>query len=918
MVLALLPRATTASVATMLLIASCTLLLAAPVRAQGGVMPDTTRFQQDILVEGVFNEPTEIAVMRDGRVLIAERRGTLKLYDPQRRDARDIAGLPAMNTTDENGFIGLALDPGFEKNHWIYVNHSPAIGDRHRLSRFTLEGDSLRDERQMFDVKIDAGCCHTGGSIAFDRVGNLFVSYGDNSSPFIAGDFAPIDPTPGRELADALRSAGNTQDLRGKILRIRPTAEGTYTIPAGNLFAKPEEGRPEIYVMGNRNPYRISVDSHTGFLYWGEIGPDARADSTLGPRGYDEVNQARRAGNFGWPMFIADNQPYRNYNFTTKELFDFFDPAHPVNTSPHNTGAKVLPPPQPAMIYYPYAKSDKFPAVGDGGRAAMAGPVYHASDYASSRVKLPDYYDGKFINYEWMRGWMMATTLDANGDYVRMEPMLSQFRFDHPSDVEMGPDGSLYVMEYGTYWFAKNTNARLSRITYHPDNRPPVARITATNIVGAAPLTTQLSADSSFDRDAGDSLRFVWSIPGMRDSEGPRLSHTFTAAGTHRVRLRVRDRSGAESAAFVDVKVGNSPPKVALTVSGNRSFYWNDPAVNYRVDVTDAEDTRNGRRIDPRRLAVTLAYQPAGTSGNVPGHRSAPGAGGLELFKQSDCLGCHAMDRSSVGPAYKQVALRYAKRPDATVYLMNKIASGGSGVWGDRAMPSHASLSPELRRAMAEYILSLGVAHPSLPPLGQVALDKHATAPGGVYRLAASYADLPRKGIASLSDSAVVLLRPSTMLPSDAIDMRRIGLRNNKASDSTARLLATVYEDSAFLSLGRLDLTGIERVTFDLQSPRSLYPYSLELRSDGLSGPLLGRSDITPTTADMWYRQSLPISMSGEVPLYVVVRSSVQGIGQFKPVVTIDGMHFERSAAADSAGRHVRGPGNARREVPRN
>ena len=893
-------RPRTASFRMVLLAASGALLAAAPVRAQGRIMPDTSRFQQDVLVEGVFNEPTEIAVMHDGRVLIAERRGTLKLYDPRRQDARDIAGLPAMNSTDENGFIGLALDPGFEKNHWIYVNHSPAIGDRHRLSRFTLVGDSLRDERQMLDVRIDAGCCHTGGSIAFDRVGNLFVSYGDNSSPFMAGDFAPIDPTPGRELADALRSAGNTQDLRGKILRITPTADGKYTIPAGNLFVTPQEGRPEIYVMGNRNPYRISVDSHTGFLYWGEIGPDARADSTLGPRGYDEVNQARHAGNFGWPMFIADNQPYRNYNFTTKELFDFFDPAHPVNTSPHNTGARVLPPPQPAMIYYPYAATEKFPAVGDGGRAAMAGPVYHASDYARSRVKLPDYYDGKFIHYEWMRGWMMATTLDANGDYVRMEPMLSQLHFDHPCDVKMGPDGSLYVMEYGTYWFAKNKNARLSRITYHPDNRPPVARITATTTVGAAPLTTQLSADSSFDRDAGDSLRFTWSIPGMRDMEGSHLSHTFTTAGTHRVRLRVRDRAGAQSDAFVDVRVGNSPPTVALTVSGNRSFYWDDPFVNYTVDVSDAEDTRNGRRIDPRRLSVTLAYEPIGASvsvANASGHRSAPAAGGIEVFKQSDCLGCHATNQSSVGPAYKQVGLRYAKRPDATVYLMNKIASGGSGVWGSRVMPSHATLTPEVRRAMAEYILSLGAVHTSLPARGQVALDKHAAAPGGVYRLSASYADLPRHGIGSLSDSAVVLLRPSTVLARDAVDMRHIGLKTDKSADGTPRLLATVYEDSAFLALGRLDLTGIGRISFDLRSPRSLLAYSLELRSDGFSGPLLGHSDVTPTIADQWYSPSVPMSMTGEVALYLVVRSSAKGIGQFNPLVMIDGMRFERSAA---------------------
>ena len=71
--------------------------------------------------------------------------------------------------------------------------------------------------------------------------------------------------------------------------------------------------RPEIYVQGNRNPYRISVDQKNSFLYWGEVGPDANNDSldTRGPRGYDEVNQARKAGYFGWPLFVGNNYPYQ-------------------------------------------------------------------------------------------------------------------------------------------------------------------------------------------------------------------------------------------------------------------------------------------------------------------------------------------------------------------------------------------------------------------------------------------------------------------------------------------------------------------------------------------------------------------------------------------------------------------------------
>ncbi len=148
----------------------------------------------------------------------------------------------------------------------------------------------------------------------------LYLSAGDNSTPFdepkrtyVNNGYAPLNDYPGHVQYDARRSAGNTNDLRGKIMRIQVKDDGTYEIPEGNLFPKgTDKTRPEIYVMGNRNPYRISVDQKNSYLYWGEVGPDANADSfaTRGPRGYDEVNQARKAGFFGWPFFVGNNYPY--------------------------------------------------------------------------------------------------------------------------------------------------------------------------------------------------------------------------------------------------------------------------------------------------------------------------------------------------------------------------------------------------------------------------------------------------------------------------------------------------------------------------------------------------------------------------------------------------------------------------------
>jgi len=379
----------------------------------------------------------------------------------------------------EEGMLGLSKDPGFSKNHWVYIYYSPADSSVNRLSRFTLLNDSIQNasEKVILEVKSQRDiCCHTGGSIAFGPDSLLYFSAGDNSTPFdepgqkyVSHGFAPLNDAPGHEQYDAERSAGNTNDLRGKIMRIRVHDDGTYEIPKGNLFPPgTPKTRPEIYVMGDRNPYRISVDQKNSYLYWGEVGPDAANDSfdTRGPRGYDEVNQARKAGYFGWPYFVGNNYPYHAYNYITGESGPAFNPQKPENHSRNNTGLVDLPPAQPAFIWYPYAHSPEFPDVGTGGRNAMAGPVYY-TDMFPEATRYPDYYNGKLFIYDWIRGWIKAVTLQPNGDFEQMEPFMEHIQLHNCIDMEVGPDGKLYLLEYGTAWFAKNPDAGLSRIDYN-------------------------------------------------------------------------------------------------------------------------------------------------------------------------------------------------------------------------------------------------------------------------------------------------------------------------------------------------------------------------------------------------------------------------------------------------------------------
>ena len=455
-------------------------------KAHSVYAPDESHFSKTQLVKGTFFEPTELTVLPNLDVLVVQRRGEIYLYNNETKKIKQAGFLKVYWKTEktpgvnaEEGLLGVKADPDFAKNHYVYMFYSPADTSVNRLSRFTLENDTIKNSSEKVILQFYEQreiCCHTGGSIAFGPGNNLFVSTGDNTTPFdepkqkyASHGYAPLDDRPGHLQYDERRSSGNTNDLRGKILRIKVKEDGSYEIPEGNLFPKgTDKTRPEIYVMGDRNPYRISVDQKNGNLYWGEVGPDANEDSldTRGPRGYDEVNQARKAGFFGWPFFIGNNYPYHLYDYATGKSGPTTDPAKPINNSRNNTGLTELPPAQPAFIWYPYAVSSMdFPSLGAGGRTAMAGPVYY-SDLYPKETRYPSYYDGKFFFYEWMRGFIKAVSMKSNGDYDRMEPFMGHTKFNSAIDIEVGPDGRFYALEYGTGWFTKNADAGLVRIDY--------------------------------------------------------------------------------------------------------------------------------------------------------------------------------------------------------------------------------------------------------------------------------------------------------------------------------------------------------------------------------------------------------------------------------------------------------------------
>ncbi|MGJ8634734.1 MAG: PQQ-dependent sugar dehydrogenase [Luteolibacter sp.] len=422
-------------------------------------VPDASHFKVETLAGG-FVDAMEITIVDTGDVFIVERTGALKWYSPKLGEVKEVERLEVSvkhkkKFSRETGLLGITADPDFMKNGWLYLYYSPLKEEVHRLSRFNFRAGRLSDEKILFSIPQSRkdGVCHEGGSLAFDSKGNLFLSTGDNTNPFASDKYAPLDERKGKEEINSQRSAGNTNDLRGKVLRIRPTDDGGYEIPEGNLFpVGMEKTRPEIFVMGCRNPWRIGVDQRTDILYWGDVGPDARKDGNRGPRGYCEINQASEAGNYGWPYFVADNKAYARYDFETKELGEKFDPESPLNESRLNTGLEKLPPATKPLWFEPRS-------------CYCSGPVYYEDDYPESAGKLPSALDSCLITYDWNNGKMQLTKLDSKGSMVWKKDFLTGKKFIHPSDVEIGPDGAMYVLEYGSGWY-DSKDGKLKKVVY--------------------------------------------------------------------------------------------------------------------------------------------------------------------------------------------------------------------------------------------------------------------------------------------------------------------------------------------------------------------------------------------------------------------------------------------------------------------
>ncbi|HEX6168588.1 MAG TPA: PQQ-dependent sugar dehydrogenase [Chitinophagaceae bacterium] len=225
-------------------------------------------FQQVLVANGISN-PTVMAFAPDGRLFVAQQTGALRIIQNGVLLATPAITL-SVNSSGERGLLGIAFDPNFTSNNFIYLYYTLSSAANNRISRFTMSGNTIVAGSESVVLNLDplsSATNHNGGTIDFGPDGKLYVGVGENANT---------------------AHSQNLDTYHGKILRIN--ADGS--VPAGNPFAGGTAQRQRVWEYGMRNPYTLSIQPGTGRIFVNDVGQNA----------WEEVNDCTTGGlNYGWP-----------------------------------------------------------------------------------------------------------------------------------------------------------------------------------------------------------------------------------------------------------------------------------------------------------------------------------------------------------------------------------------------------------------------------------------------------------------------------------------------------------------------------------------------------------------------------------------------------------------------------------------
>jgi glucose/arabinose dehydrogenase len=584
------------------------LVVGMPASASAATYP--VGFSEQTVFSGLTN-PTVVRFASDGRVFVAEKSGLIKVFDslsdPQPEVFADLR--TQVHNFWDRGLLGLALDPGFPENPYVYVlyTHDAAIGGTAprwgtpgatsdgcptppgatgdgcvvsgRLSRLTASGNSMVGSEQ---VLIEDWCqqypSHSIGALDFGPDGALYVSGGDGASfnfTDYGQDGSPLNPcgdppggvgatlTPPTAEGGALRS----QDLRtpsdptsldGALLRVDPgTGAG---LPDNPGAGSGDANVRRIVAYGMRNPFRFGVRPGTGEVWIGDVGWNT----------WEEIerlqNPTAAVTNLGWPCYEGSG---RQSGYDSADLSiceNLYAAGASAVRNPlfaWNHGSQVVP--------------------GEGcptGSSSAAGIAFEPSNGS-----YPSEYRGALFFADYSRDCVWAMLPDANGvpDPARIRTFAAGAA--NPVHLQIAPGGDLFYADFD--------GGTVRRVTFTPANQPPTAVATGTPTTGAAPLSVQFDGSGSSDPDVGDSLSYAWDLDGdgqYDDSTAVGPSYTYTSQGVYTASLRVTDSRGASSTAAVTISVGNTAPTAIIGAPAAGTTWKVGDRIDFNGSATDAQD----------------------------------------------------------------------------------------------------------------------------------------------------------------------------------------------------------------------------------------------------------------------------------------------------------------------------------------
>jgi glucose/arabinose dehydrogenase len=541
------------------LLAVAALMTPQPTRAQ---LPEWTlppQFSFKVLVAGL-TMPTGFAFRPDGRILLAELSGYVKLYKNG-----ELQLTPALDLTDEvngvleRGLTGIAVDRDFAANGYVYLLYTYDNPDdekdgtgfrKGRLSRFVMQGDAIdpASKKVLLDGVDSDVPFHAPGSIRIARDGTLFASFGDGSDPYVVSDLS-------------LRS----QDLslmHGKIIHI--DREGNAR--PDNAFynpAEPASGQSKVYATGFRNPFRFTLHPDTQVPYVGNVGW-----ATI-----DSLVIAQPGVNFGWPCY----ESYR-----------------PVPEFAAKGACPTLKPEALVKAEYDYLHN--------GNNESVTGGDFNIYNAFPAEMR------GNYFFGDYSQRWLRRAVLDSAGRISNVEAFASGIGY--VVDIQFGQDGSLYMIDI--------LGGRFARIDYLPNATQPALNLII-NGQPAAPLqvTAPFTATFSAGTTAGGSapLTFLWDVEGragvganttrLVQTASPTLTHIYNRAGEYTARVFVVDGNGWTDQTDVRVTVRDTKPSAQIIEPGDGNAILPGQQVTLRGEGFDM----HGGAMPAERLSWRVMWQ---------------------------------------------------------------------------------------------------------------------------------------------------------------------------------------------------------------------------------------------------------------------------------------------------------------------